>query len=219
MFANGDGQACCAGVEARGAASLLSKVKEKSCTFLAALAAFSLIRRAFPAGRVTIRSSRKDVDSSNCALLANGQVCQPAQRVIPKRVIPSMCHPPNVSHEYPQRVVSSAGQCALPCRPYVPSPCAIQRAIHVRHRRVPSNVSSHVRRTPRQCVGQDVWDELSAVPMNPLFATDEGVGLDDFDPRVNRWSHVTQKMGRDKMAFVAERRRELLKRVQARLVV
>ena len=74
-------------------------------------------------------------------------------------------------------------------------------------------------RTPRQCVGQDVWDELSAVPMNPLFATDEGVGLDDFDPRVNRWSHVTQKMGRDKMAFVAERRRELLKRVQARLVV
>ena len=42
---------------------------------LAALAAFSLIRRAFPAGRrVTIRSSRKsdDVDSSNCALLANG---------------------------------------------------------------------------------------------------------------------------------------------------
>ena len=41
---------------------------------LAALAAFALIRRAFPAGRrVTIRSSRNsDVDSSNCALLANG---------------------------------------------------------------------------------------------------------------------------------------------------
>ena len=41
---------------------------------LAALAAFSLIRRAFPGGRrVTIRSSRNsDVDSSNCALLANG---------------------------------------------------------------------------------------------------------------------------------------------------
>ena len=41
---------------------------------LAALAAFSLIRRAFPAGRrVTIRSSRNsNVDSSNCALLANG---------------------------------------------------------------------------------------------------------------------------------------------------
>ena len=41
---------------------------------LAALAAFSLIRRAFPGGRrVTIRSSRNsDVDSDNCALLANG---------------------------------------------------------------------------------------------------------------------------------------------------
>ena len=42
---------------------------------LAALAAFSLIRRAFPGGRrVTIRSSRNsDVDSSNCALLVNGE--------------------------------------------------------------------------------------------------------------------------------------------------
>ena len=42
---------------------------------LAALAAFSLIRRAFPGGRrVTIRSTRHEdeVDSSNCALLANG---------------------------------------------------------------------------------------------------------------------------------------------------
>ena len=43
--------------------------------FVAALAAFALIRRAFPANRVTVRRRTRhnsDVDSSNCALLANG---------------------------------------------------------------------------------------------------------------------------------------------------
>ena len=62
---------------------------------LAALAAFALIRRAFPANRVTVRRRTRhnsDVDSSNCALLANGTRGASAANAKP-RALPPLLRP------------------------------------------------------------------------------------------------------------------------------
>jgi len=60
--------------------------------------------------------------------------------------------------------------------------------------------------------GQGAEEVLDAAPHNPLFATDENVG--GVDPRVFRFGSSARRFGRDKLEFTAQRRKELLDRVE-----
>lgn len=69
--------------------------------------------------------------------------------------------------------------------------------------------------------GQDIDDPLglSPDPLNPLFMTDENMYGSRVDPRVNVFFTGIRRMGRDKIAFAAQRRLILLEKVRSGTIV